>query len=77
MIVAAIMTLHNYVRAHDREDVRFAQCDRDPNYVSTIPERYKWYVVRTGTSDSSASEASGSDMDEIRDQLVTVIDLSW
>ena len=77
MIVAATMTLHNYIRAHDREDVHFARCDRDPDYVPTIPERYKRYAVPTSASDSSTSEASGRDMDEFRDQLATAIALGW
>jgi hypothetical protein len=41
VIIAACMTLHNYILAHDREDVHFERCDRDLNYVPTIPEQYK------------------------------------
>ncbi|KAM0857444.1 hypothetical protein ACQ4PT_048436 [Festuca glaucescens] len=77
MIIAACMTLHNYIRAHDREDIHFERCDRDPNYVPTIPERYKRYAVPAGASDSSTTKTSGRDMDEIRDQLATAIALSW
>ena len=77
MIVAATMTLHNYIRPHDGEDVHFAGCDRDPGYVPTILERYKRYAVPTSASDSSTSEASGRDMDEFRDQLATAIALGW
>ena len=39
MIVVATMTLHNYVRLHDKEDLHFLQCERDLDYVPT--ERYK------------------------------------
>ncbi|KAI5008121.1 hypothetical protein ZWY2020_009169 [Hordeum vulgare] len=77
MIIAATMTLHNYVDTHDREDVHFARCDRDPNYVPTIPERYKRYAVLSSASNSSTSGTSGRDMDEIRDQLATAIAVGW
>ena len=77
MIVPAAITLQNYVRAHDREDIHFARCDRDPDYVPTIPERYKRYAVPANASDTSTPEANGSDMDEIRGQLVTATALSW
>jgi hypothetical protein len=76
MIIAACMTLHNYIRARTKEDIHF-DCDRDPNYVPTIPELYKCYAVPMGASDSSTTEASGRDMDKIRDQLATAIALSW
>jgi hypothetical protein len=45
--------------------------------VPTIPEQYKWYAVPAGASESSTNEASGRDMDEIRDLLATAIALSW
>jgi hypothetical protein len=77
MIVAATMTLHNYICAHDREDVHFEWCDSDLNYVPIIPERYRRYAVPVGASDSSTTEASGHDMDEIRDRLATAIALGW
>ena len=77
MIVAAAMTLHNYIRAHDREDPHFARCDRDPDYVPTIPQRYKRYAVPANASDTSTPEVNGRDMDEIRDELATVIALGW
>ena len=74
MIVAATMTLHNYVRAHDREDVHFARCDMDPNYVPTILEQYKRYVV-LWVHPIPIGEPSGREMNEIRDQLHTSIAL--
>jgi hypothetical protein len=77
MILAATMTLHNYIRAHDRDDIHFERFDRDPDYVPTIPECYRRYVVPAGASDSSTTEASGRDMDEIRDRLATAIALGW
>jgi hypothetical protein len=77
MIVAACMTLHNYIRAHDRDDIHFERFDRDPDYVPTIPERYKKYVVPSGASDSSTSEANADDMDDFRDELATAIAEGW
>jgi hypothetical protein len=41
MIVVACMVLHNFIREHNSEDEDFARFDRDPNYMPTIPERYK------------------------------------
>jgi hypothetical protein len=77
MIVAACMALHNYIRAHDREDVHFQRCDRDPDYVPTIPQRYKRYAVPANASDTSTPEASGHDMDDFRNGLATAIALGW
>ena len=77
MIVAACMTLHNYIRAHDRDDVHFQRCERDPDYVPTIPQRYRRYAIPVGASDSSTPEASAPDMDAIRDQLATTIAIGW
>jgi hypothetical protein len=44
-VVAACMVLHNYIREHSSGDVDFANFDRDPNFMPTIPERYNKYVV--------------------------------
>lgn len=77
MIVAVTMTLHNYVRAHDREDIHFERCDRDPDYMPEIPERYERYAVPPGASDSSTPEANGDNMDAIRDQLASAIAVGW
>ena len=73
MIVAATMALHNFIRAHDREDIHFQRCDRDPDYVPEIPERYKRYIVPAAASDTSTPEANGADMDAFRDELATAI----
>uniref|UniRef100_A0A8R7QFW2 DDE Tnp4 domain-containing protein n=1 Tax=Triticum urartu TaxID=4572 RepID=A0A8R7QFW2_TRIUA len=76
MIIAATMTLHNYVRLHDKEDLHFLRCERDPDYVPTIPERYK-YVIPPNASDVSTPAESGPNMDLFRHELVTAIALSW
>lgn len=70
MIVVVTMTLHNYVHADDREDIHFERCDRDPNYMPEIPERYKRCVVPPGASDSSTLVANGVDMNAIRISLL-------
>jgi hypothetical protein len=41
MIVVACMVPHNFICEHNSEDADFARFDRDPNYMPTIPERYK------------------------------------
>ena len=76
-IVPATMTLHNYVRFHDEEDIHFVRCDRDPDYVPTIPERYKKFVVPSHASDTSTIAENGEDMDVFRQELATSIALSW
>ena len=48
-----------------------------PDYVPTIPQRYKRYAVPANASDTSTPEANGRDMDEIRDELATAIVLGW
>jgi hypothetical protein len=45
MIVVATMVLHNFIREHRIEDLDFAQFDRDPDYVPTIPERYNKFAT--------------------------------
>ncbi|KAM3193779.1 hypothetical protein ACQJBY_070420 [Aegilops geniculata] len=77
MIVAATMTLHNYVRFHDEEDIHFVRCDRDPDYVPTIPKRYKKFAVPSHASDTSTTAENGEDMDVFRQELATAIALSW
>ena len=76
-IVAATMTFHNYVRLHDKDDLHFIRCERDPDYVPTIPDRYKKYVIPSSASDASTSEASAPDMDRFRNELATAIALGW
>jgi hypothetical protein len=35
------MALHNFIREHNSEDAEFARLDRSPNFMPTIPNRYK------------------------------------
>jgi hypothetical protein len=53
MIVVACMVLHNFIREHNSDDADFARFDRDPNFMPTIPNRYKWFVVLANASDTS------------------------
>ena len=76
-VVAATMVLHNFIREHASGDVDFANFDRDPNYVLTIPERYNKYAVSQHASDGSTSESSFVTMDSFRDTLATSIALAW
>jgi hypothetical protein len=57
-MVAATMVLHNFIREHASVDVDFANCDRDPTYMPTIPERYNKYVVSQHAYDESTDEPS-------------------
>jgi hypothetical protein len=77
MIIAATMTLHNYVRHHDKGDLHFCRVNRDPNYVPTIPSRFKRFVIPPNASDASTSEASDKNMDRERDIIATAIALGW
>ncbi|XBJ06665.1 hypothetical protein VPH35_012298 [Triticum aestivum] len=76
-LLAATMTLHNYVRLLDKDDIHFVRCERDPDYVPTIHDRYKKYVIPSSASDASTSEASAPDMDRFRNELATAIALGW
>ena len=74
MIVVATMVLHNFIREHGGEDLDLARCDRDPNYVPEIPERYFKYVAR---SNGSTDAPNAPTMDKFRDDLATALSLAW
>jgi hypothetical protein len=76
-IVAATMVLHNYIREHSSGDMDFANCDRDHDFVPTIPDRYNKYAVLPHASDDSTSEASFLTMDEFRDSVATSLSVAW
>jgi len=73
MIVAATMCLHNFIRETSTEDRHFARCDRDPDYVPTIPKRYRRYLH---AGDTSTPESDDRTMDRFRDDLARAIFLS-
>lgn len=73
MIVAATMVLHNFIREHGMNDKHFRRFDRNPNYVPTIPTRYRKYIISQDASDSSTSTTSDRSMDKFRDDLAKAI----
>ncbi|TVU27265.1 hypothetical protein EJB05_29863, partial [Eragrostis curvula] len=75
MIIAATMCLHNFIRENDALDKHFVKCDRNPDYVPTIPSRYARYVPRNA-SDTSTRHSSDRSMDKFRDDLARAIYLS-
>jgi hypothetical protein len=74
MIVVATMVLHNFIREHRIEDLDFAQFDRDPDYVPTIPERYNKFA--TGF-DGFTTMPNAPTMDMFCDALATQLALAW
>jgi len=73
MIVAATMCLHNFIRENSVDDKLFSKCDRNPDYVPTIPSRYNKYVPIRNIGDTSTSESSDRNMDKFRDDLARAI----
>ena len=74
MIVAATMCLHNFIRENHALDMDFSRCDRDPNYVPTIPTRYR--QLSQNALDASTSQTNDTSMDFFRDDLARAITLS-
>jgi hypothetical protein len=69
MIFAATMCLHIFIRENSAEDKHFSKCDRDPDYVPTIPERYTRSRRIQNAGDTSTPESSDVCMDRFRDDL--------
>lgn len=76
MIIAATMCLHNYIREMDAEDKDFVKCDRNLDYVPTIPSRYARHLPSRNASDTSTPHSSDRNMDKFRDDLAKSIYLS-
>ena len=76
MIVAATMCLHNFIRENSTSDIDFIKCDRNIDYVPTIPERYVKYLPSQNSSDVSTSQSSARSMDKFRDDIARAIFLS-
>jgi hypothetical protein len=74
-IVAATMVLHNLIHEHSSSDVDFVNCDRDPDFVPAIPDRYNKYAVSSHTSDDLTFEASFLTIDAFHDSLATSLSL--
>jgi hypothetical protein len=73
MIVATTMCLHNFIRENHALDRHFRRCDRDPDYMPTIPHRYARHAPSQNTSDDSSSTTNDISMDWIRDNLAATI----
>ena len=71
MIVVAC--LHNFICENNTQDIDFARCDRDPDYVPTITARYRRYLH---AGDTSTPESDDRSMDRFRDDLARAIFLS-
>jgi hypothetical protein len=55
MIVAATMCLHNYIQENHALDLDFVKCDRNPDYVPTIPEKYARFQPSQNASNTSTT----------------------
>ncbi|XP_023156697.1 uncharacterized protein [Zea mays] len=75
MIVAATMCLHNFIRQHHALDKDFERCDRDQDYVPTIPARYRNQALSQSSSDTT-SHANDRTMDRFCDDLALAISSS-
>ena len=69
MVVAATMTLHNFIRDRNAPDRHFHRFERNPDYVPTIPSRFRRYVISQDTSDTSTEGQSDVSMDAFHDDL--------
>lgn len=61
-----------FIREHSSGDVDFGNFDRDPNFVPTIPDRYK-YAVFSHASSQSTSEANFITIDTFHDRVATLL----
>ncbi|XP_015689724.2 protein ALP1-like isoform X2 [Oryza brachyantha] len=73
MIIASTMCLHNFIRQNCTSHKYFRRCDRDLDYVPTIPARYAKYVVSQNASDTSTTHSSDRSMDIFRDNLASTL----
>jgi hypothetical protein len=73
MIVAATMCLHNFIRENHVLDRHFHRCDRDPDYMPTIPHRYARHAPPQNASDDFTFSTNDIAMDRICDNLVVAI----
>jgi hypothetical protein len=76
MIVAATMRLHNFIHENHALDKDFRKCDRNPDYVPTIPSRYRRQRISQALRDSSTAEVDDRTMDRFRDDLASTIFIS-
>jgi hypothetical protein len=73
MIVVATMCFHNFIRENHAIDRHFRRCDRDPDYMPTIPHRYVRHAPSQNTFNNSTSSTNDVSMDRICDNLAAAI----
>jgi hypothetical protein len=74
MIMAATMCHHNFICEYHALDRHFYRCDRDPEYIATIPQGYARYHPPQNSSNGSIFEAKNdTNMDIFRDNLARAI----
>jgi hypothetical protein len=73
MIGAATMCLHNFIREDHAQDKEFRKCDRNPDYMSTIPSRYRKHYISQDAGDISHTETDDRGMHRFRDELARAI----
>jgi hypothetical protein len=73
MIVVATMCLYNFIHENHTLDRHFHRCDRDPDYMPTIPHRYARHAPPQNASDDSTSLTNDISMDSIYDDLAATI----
>jgi hypothetical protein len=68
--------LHNYIRENHALDLDFVKCDRNPDYVPTIPDRYARFQPSQNASDTSTTQSNDRTMDRFRDDIARAVFLS-
>jgi hypothetical protein len=76
MIVVVTMCLHNFILENLALDKDFHRCNRDPDYVPTIPRRFRRQVPPQNVSNTSTSHANDRTMHRFLDDLARAITLS-
>jgi hypothetical protein len=76
MIVVVTMCLHNFIRENNANDKEFRKCDMNPDYVPTIPSRYRRHHITHNAGDTSTSEADDQTTDKFLDDVTRAIFLS-
>jgi hypothetical protein len=76
MIVTATMCLHNFSRENHAEDKHFLKCDRNPDYIPTIPKRHRRHRISQAVGGTSSVADDDRMMDRFRDDLARAIYIS-
>jgi hypothetical protein len=76
MIVVATMCLHNFIHENHAQDREFRKCNKNPDYMPTIPSRYRKHYISHDAGDTSHTETDDLGMDRFRDDIARAILLS-